>query len=358
MYAVIVIGTRPQIIKTAPLLKEAGSRGLDLDVVHTGQHYDYEMSKIFFNELTMPDPVMNLGVGSGSHGWQTGRMLIELESAYNELRPDVVLVPGDTNSTLAGALAAVKLSIPVAHVESGCRSFDMGMPEEVNRRLTDHCSSLLFCVSEWTRDQLLKEDIESDRVSLVGDTMYESVQAHRGDVDSNDVLEKLGVDEEYLVLTVHRAENTDNEVRLRNIFETVIDLDEEVVFPCHPRTRKRLVETGLIGKIEGSKVRLVEPVGYYSMLRLMRDAEIVLTDSGGVQKEAFWLDTPCVTLRDNTEWRETIDLGMNVLTGACKEKIIGAVNGFLENKPQPRENPYDFGGASLKIIERLEDYSR
>ena len=353
MYAVIVVGTRPQIIKTAPLLKEAGSRGLDLDVVHTGQHYDYEMSRIFFNELTMPDPVMNLGVGSGSHGWQTGRMLIELESAYNELRPDVVLVPGDTNSTLAGALAAAKMGVPVAHVESGCRSFDMGMPEEVNRRLTDHCSGLLFCVSEWARDQLLKEDIESDRVSLVGDTMYESVQAHRGDVDSDDVLEKLGVDEDYLVLTVHRAENTDNMVRLRNIFETVMDLDEEVVFPCHPRTRKRLVETGLIGKIEGSKVRVVEPVGYYSMLRLIRDAEMVLTDSGGVQKEAFWLDTPCVTLRDNTEWRETVELGWNKLVGAEPRQIKNAVEDFRSGDIKKSVNPYDFGGASRKILDEI-----
>ncbi|MCW4048738.1 MAG: UDP-N-acetylglucosamine 2-epimerase (non-hydrolyzing) [Candidatus Bathyarchaeota archaeon] len=353
MYAVIVIGTRPQIIKTAPLLREAESRGFDLDVVHTGQHYDYEMSKIFFKELSMPDPVSNLGVGSGSHGLQTGKMMIELENVFNKLKPDVVLVPGDTNSTLAGALAASKMGIPVAHVESGCRSFDMGMPEEVNRRLTDHCSDLLFCVSEWARTQLLKESIESDRVLLVGDTMYESVQAHRGDVDSDDILEKLGVDEDYFVLTVHRAENTDIEVRLRNIFETVMDFDEEIVFPCHPRTRKRLVESGLMEKIEGSKVRLVEPVGYYSMLRLIRDAEMVLTDSGGVQKEAFWLDTPCVTLRDNTEWRETVELGWNRLVGAEPRLIRKAVEDFRSGGLRKSVNPYDFGGASEKIVEEL-----
>jgi len=358
MRVALVIGTRPQIIKSAPLIREAGRRGLELDVVHTGQHYDYELSRVFFNELTLPDPVMNLGVGSGSHGWQTGRMLIELEKAYRELGPDLVVVPGDTNSTLAGALAAAKIGVPVAHVESGCRSFDMGMPEEVNRRLTDHCSELLFCVSEWARDQLLREGIDVDRVSLVGDTMYESVKAHERDIDSDDVLERLGVDRGYYVLTVHRAENTDNLERLRSIFEAVLGFDEKVVFPCHPRTRKMLFKAGLSEAIEGSKICLTDPVGYFSMLRLVRDAEIVLTDSGGVQKEAFWLDTPCVTLRDNTEWRETIELGMNVLTGACKEKIIGAVNGFLENKPQPRENPYDFGGASVKIIERLEGFSR
>jgi UDP-N-acetylglucosamine 2-epimerase len=179
MRVALVIGTRPQIIKSAPIIKEAGRRGLELDVIHTGQHYDYEMSKVFFNELGLPDPVVNLGVGSGSHAFQTGRMLVELERVYGELDPDVVVVPGDTNSTLAGALAAAKMGIPVGHVEAGARSFDMGMPEEVNRRLTDHCSDTLFAVSEWCRDQLLREGIGSEKVHLVGDTMYESIQNSR-----------------------------------------------------------------------------------------------------------------------------------------------------------------------------------
>lgn len=353
MYALLVIGTRPQIIKSAPLLREAEKRGVELDVVHTGQHYDYEMSRVFFNELTMPDPVRNLGVGSGSHGWQTGRMLIELEKAYRELEPDVVLVPGDTNSTLAGALAAAKIGVPVAHVESGCRSFDMGMPEEVNRRLTDHCSMLLFCVSEWARDQLLGEGIDSGMIALVGDTMFESVEAHRGDIESDGVLDRLGVDEGYYVLTVHRAENTDDESRLRGIFEAVMGLDEDVVFPCHPRTRKRLEDIGLLSRVMGSRIRLVEPVGYFSMLRLVRDADVVLTDSGGVQKEAFWLDTPCVTLRDNTEWRETVDLGWNRLVGADKALIREAVDAFTRRRPEKRVNPYDFGGASGKILDEI-----
>jgi len=354
MYSLLVIGTRPQIIKSAPLLKEANRRGFDLDVVHTGQHYDYEMSKVFFNELAMPDPVRNLGVGSGSHGWQTGKMLIELEKCYKELLPDVVLVPGDTNSTLAGALAAAKLGILVAHIESGCRSFDMSMPEEVNRRLTDHCSDVLFCVSSWARDQLLKEGVESGDIELVGDTMFESVMDHLGDIESDHIKKQLGVDSDYLVLTVHRAENTDNAQRLTDIFKTIIKLDRDVIFPCHPRTKKKLSEIGLLESVLESKIRLIEPVGYFSMLRLLRDADMVLTDSGGIQKEAFWLDTPCVTLRDNTEWRETIELGWNRLVGADSSLILSAVKEFRDQPPRKRRNPYDFGGgASSKIIDTL-----
>jgi UDP-GlcNAc3NAcA epimerase len=353
MYALLVIGTRPQIVKSAPLLKEANRRGFDLDIVHTGQHYDYELSKVFFNELSMPDPVENLGVGSGSHGWQTGEMLKELEKAYLELDPDVVLVPGDTNSTLAGALAAAKMDVPVAHIESGCRSFDMGMPEEVNRRLTDHCSDLLYCVSEWARDQLLKEGIDPMAVSLVGDTMYESVVAHRQDIDGSEIIDKLGVEEPFLVLTVHRAENTDDETRLKDIFETVMGFEKEIIFPCHPRTKNRLGGAGLLEKVFDSSIRLVDPVGYYSMLRLIRDAELVLTDSGGVQKEAYWLETPCVTLRDNTEWRETIELGWNRLVGADPVLIKEAVEGYLADRPGLAMNPYDYGGASEKIIDEL-----
>lgn len=353
MHAAIVIGTRPQIIKTAPILKEAERRGLELDVIYTGQHYDYEISKVFFNELDLPDPVMNLGVGSGSHGEQTGRMLIGLEKAYLELEPEVVVVPGDTNSTLAGALAAAKMCIPVAHVEAGARSFDVGMPEEVNRRLTDHCSSVLFAVSEWCRNRLLAEGISSDDVYLVGDTMYESIKSHVKDIEDDDVVERLGLEEPFVVLTVHRAENTDSVDRLRGIFGALKDTDLRVVFPCHPRTRVRLEELGLLEEIKNwPYLTIVEPLGYFSMLRLVRDAEVVLTDSGGLQKEAFWLGTPCVTLRDNTEWRETIELGMNVLAGADPGKIEEEVRS-CSGKSRASVNPYDYGGASGKIVETL-----
>jgi UDP-N-acetylglucosamine 2-epimerase len=356
MKAAIIIGTRPQIIKTAPLMREAAHvPGFDLSIIHTGQHYDFEMSKVFFNELELGEPLVNLGVGSGSHGAQTGRMLIELEKTFSDFMPDLVLVPGDTNSTLAGALAAAKMHIPVGHIESGARSFDMSMPEEVNRRVTDHCSSVLFTVSENCRRELLKENISEERIKLVGDTMYESIEQHMDDIDECDILDQLDVDEEYIVLTTHRAENVDNPERLGNIVQAVRQLDRKVVFPCHPRTKVRLESFGCLDKL-GENVLLIEPVGYFEMLKLVKEAEMVLTDSGGIQKEAFWLNTPCVTLRDNTEWVETIEQGMNRLVGADTQSILDAVHQFENNTPEKTENPYDFGGASKKIVETCLGY--
>ena len=354
----MVIGTRPQIIKTAPLLKAAkGCPGLALEVVHTGQHYDYELSKVFFNELELPDPVVNLGVGSGSHGAQTGRMLVELEKVYQKFEPDLVLVPGDTNSTLAGALAAVKMGVPVGHMEAGARSFDMGMPEEVNRRLTDHCSSVLFTVSENCSKNLLREGIEESCIHLFGDTMFESIQNHGQDISDNDIVEHLMLNEPFIVLTLHRAENTENIDRLRSIFSAIKNMSLRVVFPCHPRTRKRLSEEGLLEEVNSwPNMTIVEPIGYFSMLRLVRDADFVLTDSGGVQKEAFWLGTPCITLRNNTEWRETIKLEMNVITGADPIRITAAFKKFKKYRTSIMENPYNFGGASEKILEVLKKF--
>lgn len=356
MYGVVVVGTRPQIIKTAPVLREAERRGLRLDVVHTGQHYDYEMSRVFFNELNLPDPALNLGVGSGSHGWQTGEMIQGLEKAYMDLAPDMVVVPGDTNSTLAGALAAVKLGLPVAHLEAGCRSRDMAMPEEVNRRLTDHCSTLLFAVSRKAMVNLTAEGLKDENIALVGDTMHEAMQHHHGHVDSDPVLETLGVRERFKLVTVHRAENTDNPARLRDIFQAVAGHRGLTIFPCHPRTRKRLTEAGLMDTVQGS-VKLIDPVGYHAMLKLVKEADAVLTDSGGLQKEALWLGTPCITLRDSTEWTETIDLGANQLVGADPTKIKAALESTRKKQARPRHNPYDFGGASPKIIARLKEYA-
>lgn len=268
-----------------------------------------------------------------------------------------MLVPGDTNSTLAGALAAVKMGMPVAHVEAGARSFDMGMAEEVNRVLTDHCSSVLFTVSENCSRNLAAEGIDASKVHLVGDTMYESIQSHMKDIEDDDVVERLGLEEPFAVLTVHRAENTDNEDRLRCIFLALKNMKSRIVFPCHPRTRGRLKEMGLLGEIEGWRhLILVEPLGYYSMLRLVKDANVVLTDSGGIQKEAFWLGTPCITLRDNTEWIETLELGMNKLVGADPDKILKAFKEFKDQKSRASMNPYNFGGASSKIFDALKKY--
>ena len=362
MKVALVIGTRPQIIKSAPIIHAACGRSeVDLQVVHTGQHYDYEMSRLFFNELDLPDPVVNLGVGSGSHAWQTGKMMIGLEKSFLDLEPDVVLVPGDTNSTLAAALAAVKLHVPVAHVEAGARSFDMRMPEEVNRRLTDHCSRLLFAVSENCVRNLLSEGIAEERIALTGDTMYESLQRHLTEVLRDKALGELGLTpEEYAVLTVHRPENVDEPRRLKRIMEAMIGLEGlTIVFPCHPRTETRLRETGLLDKVSRAEnIRLIKPVGYYRMLNLMKNARMVFTDSGGMQKEAFWLKTPCITLRESTEWVETVKMGVNMLVGSDPKSIREATvrvlyEENLKERISEALNPYDEGGVANRMLDVL-----
>ncbi|MFQ6064313.1 MAG: non-hydrolyzing UDP-N-acetylglucosamine 2-epimerase [Candidatus Bathyarchaeia archaeon] len=359
----LVIGARPQIIKSAPIIHEASEDAeVEFQIVHTGQHYDFEMSKIFFGELELPDPVVNLGVGSGSHASQTGRMIVGLESTIEDLEPDLVLVPGDTNSTLAGALAAVKLHVPVGHVEAGARSYDMRMPEEVNRRLTDHCSRTLFAATESCVENLLKEGISEDWICLSGDTMYDALLGHVSGASRSRVLGRLGLDVgEYAVLTVHRPENVDDPPALRGIVEALVELEElKIVFPVHPRTLERLKATGLLERVrEAEHVRIVDPVGYHDMLRLVEDAKIVFTDSGGLQKEAFWLHTFCITLRATTEWIETVELGANVLVGNSRERIVGKVRECLaleslDSKLKGVPNPFGDGSASTRIIEVLK----
>ncbi len=356
MRVLLVIGTRPQIIKSAPVVKEASNwPEIELLIVHTGQHYDYAMSREFFNELSLPDPVVNLNVGSGLHGWQTGQMLIGLENAFNSLKPDVVLVPGDTNSTLAGGLAAAKMRIPVAHVESGARSFDRGMPEEVNRVAVDHISDLLFSVSRNCVENLRREGIPDERVSLVGDTMYESILDHISEIRGRAASVELGLrNKDFGVVTLHRAENTDEESHLRRIIEALNGLEMDLVFPCHPRTRARLNELDLLSSLREG-FRVIEPVQYFRMLSLIDEAGVVFTDSGGVQKEAFWLGTPCVTLRDATEWVETIEAGANVLVGSNIKKIRAEARRALTRKKQPLG---EAGGllipdASRSILDKL-----
>jgi len=358
----LVVGARPQIIKSAPIVHEASKDAeVEFQLVHTGQHYDFEMSRIFFGEMELPDPVVNLGVGSGSHGWQTGKMMIGLEKTIKELEPDLVLVPGDTNSTLAGALAAVKLQVPVAHVEAGARSYDMRMPEEVNRRLTDHCSSLLFAPTGNCEKNLLKEGIPKERICLSGDTMYDALLRHLSEADKNDVVMRLSLAKgEYAVLTVHRPENVDDPEAMKDIVEAMIELKEcAIVFPVHPRTMERLKAIGLLKRLKEAKhVRLVDPLGYHEMLRLVKDSRIVFTDSGGLQKEAFWLRTMCITLRERTEWVETVELGANMLVGNNKNMIVRKVRDCLaaegsETRLAGLPKLFGEGDASSKIIEAL-----
>jgi UDP-N-acetylglucosamine 2-epimerase len=319
---VSVVGARPQFIKAAPVSRALRARGLTEVLVHTGQHYDHNMSALFFQELELPEPDFNLGVGSGPHGWQTGQMLIHIEKMLLEQRPDWVLVYGDTNSTLAGALAAVKLHIPVAHVEAGLRSFNRHMPEEHNRVLTDHAADLLFCPTQTAVDNLATEGV-AQGVHLTGDVMYDAVLYNSDLAETrSDVLARLGLTpKEYVLATVHRPQNTDDSVTLSAILSAFGELEGPVIFPAHPRTRAALERYRMEPP---GNVRLIDAVGYLDMLALEKYARLILTDSGGVQKEAYFFAVPCVTLREETEWVETAQAGWNLLAGSDPARIVAA----------------------------------
>lgn len=352
MKIVSVIGARPQFIKYAPLSKELRKTHRDI-LIHTGQHYDYNMNKVFFDELGIPEPEYNLGIGSGSHAFQTGEMLKGIEDILLKEKPDMMIVYGDTNSTLAGALAASKLHIRIAHVEAGLRSFDRTMPEEINRVLTDHCSDLLFCPTQTALDNLKNEGVTKG-VYLTGDVMVDVLNENKEIAERSDILEKLGVkSKDYFVVTIHRASNTDNRQNLENIVEALIELGnsgENIIFPVHPRTVKLLKEYGLHEKTK-TTVTLVEPLGYFDFLKLMAHAKKIITDSGGIQKEAYILKVPCITLRENTEWVETVQDGWNVLAGTKVSSITDTVHDFHPCK----ESKNVFGvNASRNIVEIIK----
>jgi UDP-N-acetylglucosamine 2-epimerase (non-hydrolysing) len=357
----LVVGARPQIIKSAPIIREAQMHSeIELQIIHTGQHYDFEMSKIFFDEMTLPEPLANLGVGSGTHAWQTGSMMIELERTMTEHRPDLVMVPGDTNSTLAGALVAAKLHIPVAHVEAGARSYDMRMPEEINRRLTDHSSSLLFAPTKNCAKNLISEGFVNKAVKVSGDSMYDALLQHVSAASKVDVLKKLGLkSEEYAALTLHRPENVDEARILGRIMKAIMSLKLTTIFPAHPRTRQRLEATRLLARMQkNARVKLTDPLGYHEMLQLTKHSRMVFTDSGGLQKEAFWLRTPCITLRERTEWVETTESHANVLVGSNPEKISRAAARVMETpeiktKLKKIKNPFGDGRASQRIVSEI-----
>jgi len=351
-----VVGVRPQIIKAAPVLRALSQKAeIDLQLVNSGQHYDYEMSKVFFNELDLPKPVCDWNVGSGSHAVQTARLLVCAEKTIEELKPDVVMVFGDANTSLGAALAAVKMHTPVCHVESGLRSYDMLMPEEVNRVLIDHCSQMLCCPTSTAVENLKKEGVCEEGILLSGDTMYDSFLLHRCDVKKSTIIRDLKLmRKKYAVLTVHRAENADSPEKLKDIILAVGNLKETtVVFPVHPRVRKRLEDAQ-----HTENIVLTDPLGYFDMLSLMENAKVVLTDSGGMQKEAFMLHVPCLTLRNTTEWTETVEFGANKLVGTSREKILEEARKILSNegyeeKLERLPNPYGDGKASEKIVENL-----
>jgi UDP-GlcNAc3NAcA epimerase len=350
---VSIVGARPQFIKAAPVSRVLRQRHTEV-LVHTGQHYDHNMSAVFFEELDIPEPDYNLGVGSGLHGVQTGRMLEATERVLLDERPDWVLVYGDTNSTLAGALAAVKLHVPVAHVEAGLRSFNRRMPEEHNRVLTDHAADLLFCPTQTAVDNLAREGITRG-VHNVGDVMYDAVLYNQAIADQrSEVLSRLGLESQgYLLATVHRAENTDDPMRLAGIVEAFGMLEEPIVFPAHPRTRAALATSGMS---LAPNVHMIEPVSYLDMLSLEKNARLILTDSGGVQKEAYFFAVPCVTLREETEWVETVETGWNVVVGANAACLVRTVHSFAV--PEVRPALYGDGQTAERIVKVLVQESK
>jgi len=347
MKIVSIIGARPQFIKCAPLSRELRKEHHEI-IVHTGQHYDLEMSDIFFTELAIPPPDYNLNVGSSSHGKQTGEMLEKIEHILIKEKPYLVIVFGDTNSTLAGALAAVKLHIPVAHVEAGLRSFDRSMPEEINRIVTDHLSDLLFCPTQTSIDNLAREGI-TNGVHLVGDVMVDALEYNRSIAENkSEILKRLGlIKNTYFVMTVHRPFNTDSRKNMETIISAIGESGRTTVFPVHPRTRKYLEEYGL-WKNMPSNIVVTEPLGYLDMLLLMSHAEKILTDSGGMQKEAYILAVPCITLRDTTEWVETLEGGWNVLVGANEYRISDAIRRKHHDREQ--KNIFGEGMAAHNIV--------
>ncbi len=352
MKIAIILGTRPEIIKMSPIIRECAKRGLDHYILHTGQHYSYEMDRIFFEQLQLPEAKYNLDVGSGLHGEQTGKMLAGIEQILLKDAPDVVLVQGDTNTVLAGALAASKLHIKIGHVEAGLRSFDRNMPEEINRIMADHISDYLFAPTENSKQYLLNEGIPQEKIFVTGNTVvdavYQNLEISKQKVDA---LKDMNLQEKgYFLITVHRAENTDNRERLSGILDGFRQIYEEfslpIIFPAHPRTVKMMHEFGLQIP-EG--VRITDPVGYLEFLQLESSARLILTDSGGLQEEACILGVPCVTLRDNTERPETVEVSANIIgrknIAFFTKQMMQAGNGW--------KNPYGNGDASEMMVKGL-----
>lgn len=377
MKIISIVGARPQFIKLYSLSKQLRIKCKEI-IVHTGQHYDIEMSSKFFEDLGIPSPDYNLGVGSGTHCYQISEIVKRVEKVLVDEKPHLVIVYGDTNSTLAGALAATKLCIPVAHIEAGLRSYNKKMPEEVNRVLTDHCSSFLFCPTENAVKNLQREgfkniinggklinvnqcessivDNQLPIVFNVGDTMYDALLMSLKNAEKKSkILKHLNLkSKEYYLATIHRAENTDDIQNLRNIFEALVEISKNmrVIVPLHPRTKKIIDSQNLLTSISYSSLKIIDPVSYFDMLMLEKNANMILTDSGGVQKEAYMLKVPCITLRNETEWVETVEDKWNSLVGTQKESIINAINNFNPIKAQ--KFAFGDGKASLKIVKILK----
>lgn len=364
-----ILGTRPEIIKMAPIIAEISDRGIDQIVLHTGQHYDKEMSDNFFKDLEIPSPDYNIHVGSGTHGRQTGRMMEGIEEILMEEKPDIVLVQGDTNAVLAGALVCAKLHIAVGHVEAGLRSFDLTMPEEINRKVADICSTMYFIPTENSAINLLAEGFSRKDLIITGNTVVDACFRHleiakkRGFEEES--LKELDIDsmDNILTLTMHRAENVDVKERVTNIIEALKELsDMNIIFPIHPRTKHTLENFGLFDELNNLEhVHIVKPIGYLDFLLLTSKSTLILTDSGGLQEEAITLDVPALTLRYNTERPETVTAGGNILVGSNKEAILENANRILNDKEfadkmKSAVNPYGQGDAAKLTVDAIERY--
>ena len=355
MKIITIIGARPQFIKAAVVSRAIRQRSLEITevIIHTGQHFDANMSDIFFEELDIPKPNYHLGVGGGSHAQNTGRMLEKIEEVLLKEKPNYVLVYGDTDSTLAGALAAVKLHIPVAHVEAGLRSFNRKMPEEINRILTDHASDLLFTPTLTAVKNLTNEGIASEKIKQVGDVMYDAALFYGAKVETaSTIISDLGIQpKKYALMTLHRAENVDNKVRLSAILDGLAHYENIIIWPLHPRTKKMMEEFGITIP---QNIKIVDPVGYLDMIMLEKKAALIATDSGGVQKEAYFHKVPCITLRDQTEWIELVAQGANILTGAETNVIKEALQKSATLNPEIFNSPlYGSGNTGEAIIDFL-----
>lgn len=357
----IVLGTRPEIIKMSPIIDEIKSKNHECIIIHTGQHYDIEMSKQFFTDLNLPLPNYNIGIGSNTAIQQVSKIISELETILTQEKIDIVLVQGDTNAVLAGALAANKLKIPIGHVEAGLRSFDKDMPEETNRILADNCSNLFFVPTKETAINLQNEGMNHKSIHVTGNTIVDACKRNLDIAIKKSEVSDIIEFEKYIALTLHRAENVDNDERLKHIANSLINLNYNIVFPLHPHTRKSLEKNGLYEKIANSPhIQITKPLGYLDFLYLLSNSQMILTDSGGVQEEAITLNIPCVTLRYNTERPETISAGGNVLAGTEEEEIRSNIESILTddnlyNSMVNAKNPYGEGNSSEIIVNIIEE---
>ena len=364
-----ILGTRPEIIKMAPIIDEISKRSIPQIVLHTGQHYDKEMSDNFFRDLEIPTPDYNINVGSGTHGKQTGLMMEGIEKVLLQEKPDIVLVQGDTNAVLAGALVAAKLHIAVGHVEAGLRSFDLTMPEEINRRAADVCSQMYFIPTEESAINLLAEGYSRKNLIITGNTVVDACFRHLEIAKKKGFEEKALADldienmDNIITLTMHRAENVDDEKRVTSIVEALKELDDmNIIFPIHPRTKNTLKNFGLFDELNDLEhIHIIKPIGYLDFLQLTSLSSLILTDSGGLQEEAITLDVPALTLRYNTERPETVTAGGNILVGADKKAILENVDKIISNKEfcekmKNAKNPYGDGDAAIKTVDAIEKY--